>query len=712
MNLKTNLLSGALAAFALTGTWSAPAALYAQEPAAAAEATEDTEVLTRGPVHEAFAGTISNEAETGVIINKRPPEMIEEDPPDQQPEGDNVTWIPGYWAWDDENSEFLWISGIWRNLPPGREWVPGYWSEAEGGFQWTSGYWEDEEEEEVTYLPAPPKSLETGPTVEAASEDDVWIPGNWGWRDTRYVWRPGYWSGGRPDWVWTPSYYRHTPRGYIYVSGFWDYSVPRRGVIFAPVRFHRPVYVNAGYRHRPLTVIASTVFLNHLFVRPNYGHYYFGDYYEPAYRNRGFFASHHYYSSRRGYDPIYAHYRWQHRGDRRWEVGRREYFEMRRDRADLRPARNWAMLRDKPDRDIAERFDRYVVDKHPVSFRKVSDDDRRKFARQREEVVRFKEARKNRENNKSAARPNKEQAVSEKIERSPVKSNRSARNSGDGDNNNPPKRLENGGRKNKGDNDAADRGNKTGKPDFVEPGKGKETVDKEARDEMRDNKEKRNPDMPDNNKGDGGANKNADGNRGDGGRKKNADADRGDGAGKKNADRGDGAGKKNDNPNQGDGGGKKNADADRGDGGGKKNANPAQDDGGKKNAEPNRGDGGGKKNAEPNRGDGGGKKNANQGGGDGANRKKAAEAAPEKKKKNPEPEARRAGGGGNKASAATNRQNAANTNVAAQKANRQNVPKAKAKANGAAAVESGKKKSQEEASTAEESGKKKKKKDE
>lgn len=32
-------------------------------------------------------------------------------PPDQKPEGDDVAWIPGYWAWDDERNDFLWVSG-------------------------------------------------------------------------------------------------------------------------------------------------------------------------------------------------------------------------------------------------------------------------------------------------------------------------------------------------------------------------------------------------------------------------------------------------------------------------------------------------------------------------------------------------------------------------------------------------------------------------
>src|SRR5215471_16817919 len=59
------------------------------------------EVLTRGPVHEAFAEPATGRPEQSQVITKQPPEAIEELPPDQRPDGDNVQWIPGYWAWDD-----------------------------------------------------------------------------------------------------------------------------------------------------------------------------------------------------------------------------------------------------------------------------------------------------------------------------------------------------------------------------------------------------------------------------------------------------------------------------------------------------------------------------------------------------------------------------------------------------------------------------------
>jgi len=48
------------------------------------------EVLTRGPVHEAFAETITYDPEPGIVVPKAPPDPIEEVAPDQRPEGEVV----------------------------------------------------------------------------------------------------------------------------------------------------------------------------------------------------------------------------------------------------------------------------------------------------------------------------------------------------------------------------------------------------------------------------------------------------------------------------------------------------------------------------------------------------------------------------------------------------------------------------------------------
>src|SRR5947209_531058 len=82
-------------------------------PAPAPEGVDGGEVLTRGVVHEAFADLPPLAPEPGIVVSKAPPGPIDEIPPDVKPEGD-VVWIPGYWAWDDDRSDFIWVSGIWR----------------------------------------------------------------------------------------------------------------------------------------------------------------------------------------------------------------------------------------------------------------------------------------------------------------------------------------------------------------------------------------------------------------------------------------------------------------------------------------------------------------------------------------------------------------------------------------------------------------------
>src|SRR5688500_14557314 len=112
--------------------------LGGQGPARAelATAQEEIEVLARGPVHEAYAEPHTGEPRPTPVVPKQPPKPVEEIPAEQKPEGEEVQWVPGYWAWDDERKDYLWVSGFWRVPPPGRQWVPGYWHQAEQGWQW------------------------------------------------------------------------------------------------------------------------------------------------------------------------------------------------------------------------------------------------------------------------------------------------------------------------------------------------------------------------------------------------------------------------------------------------------------------------------------------------------------------------------------------------------------------------------------------------
>ncbi len=305
------------------------------------------EIEARGPVHEAFAEPVLLDPEPGLIVPRRVPDPIVEVPPDERPEGDNVAWIPGYWSWDDDRDDYLWVSGTWRNMPPGRQFVPGYWSNVSQGYQWNSGFWALSNAEYIQYLPEPPPTLEVGPMGAPPSPTDVWVPGAWLWQEVRYVWRPGYWLPVRPDWVWVPARYVWTPRGYIYVGGYWDYALPRRGLLFAPVYVERPVYVQPAFVYTPTVVVNVTTFAFQLFARPSYGHYYFGDYYEPRYVRAGILPAYEFHSTRRGYSPLYATYAAIYRGrDPSWEDRLRRQYRYLREHPDYRPPRTYQALRE------------------------------------------------------------------------------------------------------------------------------------------------------------------------------------------------------------------------------------------------------------------------------------------------------------------------------------------------------------------------------
>src|SRR5262249_47253592 len=141
--------------------------------------------------------------------------------------------------------------------------------------------------QEVTYLPAPPPQPETAPPGQPPAADTFYVPGHWVWRGNTYAWQAGYWAHVQPGYVWVPAHYRWTPGGYVFIPGYWDYTVAQRGVLSAPVVVD-PEVVTVGFVYTPAYAVRDTVVVDALFVRPCTCHYYFGDYYGPAYRTMGF----------------------------------------------------------------------------------------------------------------------------------------------------------------------------------------------------------------------------------------------------------------------------------------------------------------------------------------------------------------------------------------------------------------------------------------
>jgi hypothetical protein len=312
----------------LVTTWEV---LSAQEPGKTPPAAQDQmeepidgpppedgiEIQTRGPVHEAYAQPVDTDPKPGPVVSKKPPAPIPESPPEARPEGENVLWIPGYWSWDQERKDYLWVSGFWRAPPPGRKWVPGHWTQAEDGYQWVAGFWAPDSQIEAQYLPEPPPSQENGPSTPSPIENAFYVPGCWSYQDARYTWQPGYWAEPHPGYVWIPSYYTPTPLGSLYVPGYWDLSLDRRGLLFAPVFFNRPLWLNPGWTFRPSFWVGPRTLLSSLWVGSAWRHYYFGNFYGSRFASWGFRP---WFNFSRGFgDPLFNYYRWSNRGDPNWQ---------------------------------------------------------------------------------------------------------------------------------------------------------------------------------------------------------------------------------------------------------------------------------------------------------------------------------------------------------------------------------------------------------
>jgi len=367
-------------------------------------AHEQPEVLSRGPVHEAFAEPVSMKFQTGLIAPQQPPPNIAEVPPPERPQGSQFAWIPGYWAWDADRNGYIWISACWRAAPPSMSWVPGYWTQVSGGWEWVSGYWAPAGVRNIAYLPPPPEVEDLEPVIVQTSPDTIWVPPCMYWSDGQYIRRSGYWLKAQPNWVWIPSHYVRTPRGCIFAEGHWDYALERRGVLFAPVYFPAPVYLRTSFTFSPSIVIDVGLLQVNLFAYPRYGHYYFGDYYDGAYLSIGIFP---WFESRRyhtWYDPVYEHSRWQHHhSEPRWEEHERDEYRRRCDDKNLRPAHTFREQESRLEKTPEQKRHNFQVtqpigtaitrQKSSMKFEKIDTDARQKISRQAAAVHTFSDER-------------------------------------------------------------------------------------------------------------------------------------------------------------------------------------------------------------------------------------------------------------------------------------------------------------------------------
>ena len=117
--------------------------------------------LVEGPLHEAFLSPV-RDAEPK-YTDRAPPSPISERPGIDRPSAD-AQWIEGYWGWDANKNDYVWVTGTWRIPPPGKFWVNGYWKREEKGWYRVSGFWSDRQTDRIDWR-------KNGPPVDRPADN-------------------------------------------------------------------------------------------------------------------------------------------------------------------------------------------------------------------------------------------------------------------------------------------------------------------------------------------------------------------------------------------------------------------------------------------------------------------------------------------------------------------------------------------------------------
>jgi hypothetical protein len=143
-----------------------------------------------------------------------------------------------------------------------------------------------------------------------------------------------------PGWVWNHAYCVWTPRGYVFVNGYWDYSLTRGGILFAPVVFNRSIATTRNFVFQPRVAVNVHNLSASLFARPPHPHYFFGDFFGDHFRRLGFQPWYMY--GPRTHDPLFNLARWENRHNPTWFADLHAQHLAREEGRFPRPARTLA----------------------------------------------------------------------------------------------------------------------------------------------------------------------------------------------------------------------------------------------------------------------------------------------------------------------------------------------------------------------------------
>jgi len=136
---------------------------------------EQPEVLSRGPVHEAFAEPVSMQLQAGLIAPDRPPPTSRKSRRRRGPRPavrlDPGVLVVGRGPERLHLGQRLLASGSAENVLGARVLVSGG-----RRMEWVAGFWAPAGAREIEYLPAPPTVDDVEPLGPAPSPDTIWVP--------------------------------------------------------------------------------------------------------------------------------------------------------------------------------------------------------------------------------------------------------------------------------------------------------------------------------------------------------------------------------------------------------------------------------------------------------------------------------------------------------------------------------------------------------
>ena len=209
-------------------------------------------------IHEAYFSPDQSALILQAVPIKPPQDITERIPKNTTA---NAVWIPGYWSWSKIYDRYVWLSGTWRLAPPGHEWIHGKWKKFDEGWVWLSGFWSSHDEKDLSYINRPPPDNADEDVKDPPGSDYFWLPGHWRYDSDKddFTWYMGRWQEFDKKWQYVPARYIWREKGYVFIEGFWDWSLESRGVAYAAVEIPEDEINTIAYMPRDIVEASEVI---------------------------------------------------------------------------------------------------------------------------------------------------------------------------------------------------------------------------------------------------------------------------------------------------------------------------------------------------------------------------------------------------------------------------------------------------------------------